>query len=106
MVFCSKCGEELPENAYFCPKCGVRTRRGVEAGISTPWMEELKDSFHKTGQEIEKAFSIAGKEMEKAFKTARERIRESTKREQVVCPHCGEKNPGDATFCYNCGKEL
>lgn len=94
MVFCSKCGEELPENAYFCPKCGARTRRGVEAGISTPW-EELKDALSKMGQEIEKA-----------FKTTRESIRESTSREQVVCSHCGEKNLGYARFCYKCGKEL
>ena len=105
MVFCYKCGEELPENAYFCPKCGVRTRKGVEAGISTPW-EELRDSFSKIGQEIEKAFSKAGKEMEKAFKTARQSIRELTSKEEVVCPHCGEENLSDARFCYKCGKKL
>lgn len=105
MVFCSKCGEELPGNAYFCLKCGVKTRKGVESGISTPW-EDMKDVFHKTGQEIEKAFSIAGKEMEKAFKTARESIRKSISREQIVCPHCQEKNLGDARFCYKCGEEL
>lgn len=104
-MFCSKCGKELPENAYFCPRCGVRTKRGVEAGISSPWIEELRDLFNKMGQEIEKAFSVAGKEMEKAFKTARGRIRESTMREQV-CPHCGEKSQSNARFCYNCGKEV
>jgi uncharacterized membrane protein YvbJ len=29
MVFCSKCGKELPENAYFCPACGVKTAKGI-----------------------------------------------------------------------------
>jgi DNA-directed RNA polymerase subunit RPC12/RpoP len=92
MVFCSKCGGELPENAYFCPKCGVRTRKGVEAGIdTTPW-EDLKAAFSKTGEEVQKAFSIAGREIEKAFKRAREEIGEATRREPVVCSHCGEKN--------------
>jgi predicted RNA-binding Zn-ribbon protein involved in translation (DUF1610 family) len=105
MVFCTKCGEELPDDAYFCPRCGARSRRGVEAGILTPW-EELKDALSKMGQEIEKAFSIAGKEMERAFKTARESIRESTGKEQVVCPHCGEENLGYARFCHKCGKSL
>jgi len=105
MVFCSNCGEKLPENAYFCPKCAVRTRKGVEAGISTPW-EDLKAAFSKTGEEIEKAFSIAGREIEKAFKRAREEIREATSREPVVCSHCGEKNFADAQFCYKCGKKL
>ena len=104
-MFCSKCGEELPDGAYFCPRCGARTRRGVEAGILTP-SEELKDALSKMGQEIEKAFSIAGKEMERAFKTARDSIREATGKEQIVCPHCGEENLGYARFCHKCGKSL
>ena len=106
MVFCSKCGEELPGKAYFCLNCGVRTRQGVEAGVSAPWMEELKESFHKMGQEIDKAFSIVGMEMEKAVKTAREKIQDSKKKKQLVCQNCEERNPTDAKFCYNCGKDL
>ena len=35
MPFCMKCGEELPEGAEFCPKCGTRA-----AGVSKP---EKKD---------------------------------------------------------------
>lgn len=106
MVFCSKCGGELPENAYFCPKCGVRTRKGVEAGIGTTAWEDLKAAFSKTGEDVEKAFSIAGREIEKAFKRAREEIGEATRREPVVCSHCGEKNFAGAHFCSKCGKKL
>jgi len=105
MVFCSKCGKKLPENAYFCPKCGVRTREGIEAGISTPW-EELKTAFSRVGEEMEKAFLTASREIEKAFKTAREEIKEVTKREPVVCSNCGEKNSVEDEFCYKCGKKL
>jgi predicted amidophosphoribosyltransferase len=105
VVFCSNCGEKLPENAYFCPRCGVRTEKGLEAGMSTPW-EDLREAFAKMGEEIEKAFSVAGKEMEQAFKTARGKIREVTSREPVACPHCGEKNVVSANFCSNCGKKL
>ena len=105
MVFCSNCGEELPENAYFCPKCGMRTKKGVEVGISTPW-EDLREAFSKMGEEIEKAFSVAGKEMEKAFRTARDKVKEATSREPVVCPYCGEKNVAGAKFCSKCGKKL
>jgi len=36
MVYCSKCGEEVPEDARFCPKCGSMTEKGVEAGASYP----------------------------------------------------------------------
>lgn len=55
---------------------------------------------------MEKAFTIAGKEMEKAFKMARDKIKEATSREPIVCPHCREKNRADAKFCYKCGKKL
>lgn len=105
MVFCSNCGEGLPPNAYFCPRCGVRTRKGADAGISTPW-EDMKDAFSRIGEEIEKTFSLAGKEMEKAFKTARNKVKEATSRESAICLHCGEKNVDEAVFCYKCGKKL
>ena len=105
MVFCSSCGKELPKDAYFCSKCGVKTSKGVETGVSAP-LEDLRDAFSKMGEEIEKAFAIAGRELEKAFKRAREEIREATTREPVVCSHCGEKNSAGARFCYKCGKKL
>ncbi|UCH32632.1 MAG: zinc-ribbon domain-containing protein [Candidatus Bathyarchaeota archaeon] len=105
MTFCTDCGEKLPENAYFCPKCGQRTRSGAEAGISTPW-EDLRETFSKMGEEIENAFSIAGKEMEKALKIARDKIVEATSKEPIICPDCEEKNPASTRFCYNCGKKL
>ncbi len=105
MVYCSNCGEKLPENAYFCPRCSFRTAKGVEAGISTP-LEDLRDAFSKMGGEIEKAFSVAGKEMEKAFKTARDKIKEAASREPISCPHCKENNPSNAKFCSKCGKKL
>lgn len=105
MVFCSSCGVELPEGAYFCPRCGVRTRKGVEAGVGTPW-DEVRDAFSRMGEELEKAFATAGREIEKAFKTVREEIKEATGKEQVVCPDCEEKNVTGAKFCYNCGKKI
>jgi len=105
MVFCYKCGAELPEDAYFCSKCGVRTRKGVEAGVSISWAE-ARDEFSKIGKEIEKTLAKAGKEIEKAFQTTRESIRESMAEATVVCSHCGEKNQSEAKFCCKCGKKL
>jgi len=105
MVFCSSCGKELPDGAYFCPECGVGTRIGAEAKMGGSW-EEVREAFGRMGEELEKAFETAGREIEKAFKTARKEIREATKKESVVCPDCGEKNLGDAKFCYKCGKKL
>ena len=104
MAFCSKCGEKLPEEANFCPKCGARTRKGIESGASTP-MEELSYAFSRMGEEMEKAFTTAAKEIRKALKTAREKA-ETTFKESNTCPNCGKTNVIGATFCYHCGKKI
>jgi len=105
MGFCSKCGQILTEDAYFCPKCGARTVLGVEAGVVPP-SDELREAFNKMGQEMEKAFTLAAKEIEKAFEPARKNVQESTGRAPIICLQCGEKNRFDSRFCYKCGKEL
>ncbi|NQT07483.1 DUF4097 family beta strand repeat protein [Candidatus Bathyarchaeota archaeon] len=33
MVYCIKCGKELPDDAYFCSACGQRTSRAEEEGV-------------------------------------------------------------------------
>ena len=76
MVYCTKCGEQLPENANFCPKCGVRTPKGQETEHSFP-VENLREALTLAGKEVEKAFETAGKEIEKAFKTAEEKIKKA-----------------------------
>jgi ribosomal protein L40E len=102
--FCSKCGEKLPEDAYFCPRCGAKTRKGMEAGVATP-LDELGKAFSRAGKQMEKAFSKAAMEIQEAFKTTGKSVRESTSK-QVVCKNCKEKNPVDAVFCYSCGEKL
>ena len=97
MVFCTQCGEDLPESAYFCLKCGLRTGKGVEAGVSYPWNWE---------KEAEKTLSTAAQEIEKAFNTVRDNFHKSTEREPAICPNCGEKNESNSKFCSKCGKEL
>jgi ribosomal protein L40E len=106
LVFCSNCSEKLPENANFCPKCGARTRKGAETGVSPPWKIYLQDDLSKIEKEVEKAISAASTEMEKALRAMREEIRETTTLEPLVCSNCGERNPAKAQFCYKCGKKL
>jgi predicted amidophosphoribosyltransferase len=102
MVFCSKCGEELPEKAYFCPKCGVRTEKGKEVKVPFPW----EGIFSEVGDELDKAFTVAGKEIKKAFETAKKEIKKATRPEPIKCPNCGETTSVNASFCSKCGKEL
>lgn len=105
MVFCSKCGAQLPEDAYFCPKCGFRTQKGKEAGAPIP-VDDLRRTFRKVGKEMEKAFQTAVEEMQEAFKTAKDTIRESTSKGTVICSNCGERNSVSSIYCHNCGKKL
>jgi len=105
MGHCSSCGEELPKDAVFCPKCGTKIIEGVETAAPTI-SDELKEAFTKMSQELEKALSVAAKEINAAFQTASENIKKSLQKEPVACPNCGEKNPSDAIFCYKCGKRI
>lgn len=105
MANCSNCGEKLPEDAYFCPKCGTKTALGVETNAATP-SEDIRQSFAKMSTEIEKAFAIAAKEMQTAFQTARENIQKSMQKEPVVCGNCGATNPGGSVYCFKCGQKL
>jgi uncharacterized membrane protein YvbJ len=105
MAHCSNCGEKLPDDAFFCPKCGTKTVKGAETNVPGP-TDEMKEAFAKMSRELEKAFSVAAKEINAAFQTASENIQKSLKKEKIVCPNCGEKNPNNAVFCYNCGKRI
>lgn len=106
MVFCSRCGKELPEGAYFCSNCGHRTPTGEAAGKTYPAIEDLKIAFLKAGEEIDKAFTQAGKELDKAFKDTRQNIRSTLKGNPVTCQSCGEESPRGSSFCRKCGKKL
>jgi uncharacterized membrane protein YvbJ len=105
MVFCSNCGEKLPDDANFCTKCGFRTKHGVEAGVSVP-TEDLREAFSKMGVELEKAFQTAAKEVQKAVKNVREDYREYRRGQPITCKSCGEKSPPNSVFCTRCGEKL
>jgi predicted amidophosphoribosyltransferase len=105
MAYCSNCGEKLPEDANFCPKCGTRTAHGEETNMPA-YSNEMRQAFAKMGTEIEKAFTIAAKEIHVAFQTARENVQKSMKKEQVVCENCHEPYLGGSIYCYKCGKKL
>ena len=76
MVFCYKCGTELPERANFCFNCGVRTAKGVEANVPMPYGEMFSDME----KQLEKAFSTASEDIKKAFNKAREDVRKAANR--------------------------
>jgi ribosomal protein L40E len=105
MVFCSHCGQKLSDEAYFCTKCGLRTKLGIEAGVYAP-TEDWREPFSRMGLEMEKAFQTAAKEIQKALKTVKIDIKEAKSRPPIPCKSCGEKSPADSSFCTKCGQKL
>jgi uncharacterized membrane protein YvbJ len=105
MAFCHHCGEKLPEDALFCPKCGTKTDIGKAKNASSP-SEEMRDAFVKMSQEMEKAFNIAAREVQGAFQTARNNVQKTIYKEPVTCSSCKEKNEANAAFCFKCGNKL
>jgi len=101
LVYCSKCGEKIPDDAYFCPKCGTKSERGKAAKVAYP-SDELRDAFYKVGIELEKAFTIAAHETHSAF----QRAGENMKQKSVVCSNCKTKNPYGSIFCHSCGTRI
>jgi len=105
MAYCHSCGEKLPKDALFCPKCGAKTIAGVEANAATP-SEEVREAFNRMSVEMEKAFNIAVKEMQQAFQTARSNVEKTFYKEMIVCPNCGEKNANGVAYCFKCGNKM
>lgn len=105
MAYCSNCGEKLPKDASFCPKCGTKTVLGAETNAPAT-SDELRQAFAKMSQEIEKAFAIAAKEIQDAFQTARDNVQKSMQKEQIICGNCGASNPGGSLYCFKCGQKL
>lgn len=111
-VFCTKCGKDLFENAYFCPYCGARTNRGADAKVPIPkerydWEQEIEKALSTATEEVEKALEMATAEIEKALKMTRKETRKAASSvEPAICSNCGERNPVNARFCRKCGKKL
>ncbi len=112
MVYCSHCGAQVAEDAYFCPKCGTKTETGKNAKVNYP-TGEFQDAFYRVGTELERAFTIAAHETHQALKKASENIQKNTQNQtsqtssdSIACPNCGARNIQGAVFCYSCGKRL
>ncbi len=106
MVYCSKCGEKIDDNAYFCFKCGTKTEIGKAAKALYP-ADELRDAFYQVGIELEKAFNMAAHETNAAFQKAKENWQQKPPPSQsVACTQCTTKNPRGAVYCNSCGTKI
>ena len=49
MKYCVKCGQQLPDQAMFCSKCGTK-QPGMEVNNTAPAQEEVKEQPVKKGK--------------------------------------------------------
>ena len=106
MVYCSNCGAQIADDAFFCPKCGKKTQAGKTAKVTYP-PDELQDAFYQVGVELERAFTIAARETHQAILKARDNWQQKqAQRQTVTCPKCGTKNPVGSVFCISCGTRI
>jgi len=106
LVYCSNCGSQIADDAYFCPKCGTKTEIGKAAKAVYP-ADQLRDAFYQVGIELEKAFNIAARETNSAIQKARENWQQKPAQEQTVtCTKCATKSPEGSVFCHSCGTKL
>jgi predicted amidophosphoribosyltransferase len=115
LVYCSNCGAKIDDEAYFCPKCGIKTQKGKAANAAYP-SDELKDAFYRVGVELERAFTMAAHETHQAILKAKDNLEKNnttTKtstsnaaQNDIACPKCETKNAYGTIFCSNCGTKL
>jgi ribosomal protein L40E len=102
MAYCTKCGEKISDEAYFCPKCGTKTQKGIEANVSNS-ADEMREAFQRLGAEMEKAFLLVAKETHTAFKKAKDNVQKSTSTQPLTCSSCQATIPSNAVYCPKCG---
>lgn len=114
LVYCSNCGAQIADDAYFCSKCGTKTQAGKTAKVTYP-SDRIEEIFYQLGEELEKALTLAAKETHAALKKASESFQQKSavaqteqaaQKDTMVCPNCGAKNVSGAIFCYICGKRI
>jgi len=117
MTYCSNCGKELDAESNFCPKCGVRTEKGIGEGVAIPWAsdphwrQEMDVALQKASRAIDDGVKIVQEtfrevagEVERGVKSACTTVKEKTG--PIYCRGCGAENTRYAKFCTKCGKEL
>ena len=72
-MFCKKCGEQLPENARFCPQCGTEVSATAQPVEETPSSQTAQSAGFDPPPPPQQAS-------------------QSTPSQGIVCPKCGSSD--------------
>ena len=131
MVYCSKCGAEVGDDVFLCPKCGARTARGANEGVEPHWRKDLDKALQTASKSLDTGIREArrsleevardlGPELEQAkeglsrtaedvgeeLRGVADRLKDRRKKEGFHCSACGTKNAENAKFCVKCGTAI
>ena len=112
MSFCTNCGKELDAESNFCPKCGVRTENGVQAGVAIPWTsdphvrQELDVALQKASIAIDEGVKIVRETFREVAGNVEKGMKQAVSTVPITCQNCGQENTKYAKFCGKCGNKL
>lgn len=67
-MFCTKCGNQLPDNAKFCPKCGNPCKKPEFTEKKPEFTEQVHDKVESTFQASEEELGNAIQEVQGQFR--------------------------------------
>ena len=94
---CSNCGNQVPDDAVFCDRCGEKISFDGDNLNVTDNHNSISLFCEKCGAEIEEGMEFCG-ECGTAVTLQNSNY--------IYCGNCGTKNPDYMQLCQNCGKEL
>lgn len=62
-MFCTNCGNQLPNNARFCPACGKKVSNEEEMGFNSKFSDEKDTLIHTQQEEQQRSSFMAGNDM-------------------------------------------
>jgi len=90
--YCSNCGAQIADDAYFCSKCGTKTDKGKAAKAIYP-SDQLRGAFYQVGIELEKAFNMAARETHSVIQKVKENWQQTAPQQTVTCSKCSQRHP-------------
>lgn len=100
MAYCYSCGNQNPEDALFCNKCGISLKSDREFEDK---VRSFADEAVKVGKEVGEKAAELGKRVAKDAKTFAEEVSKKMTPKPLDCPKCSTSIYETDVYCWKCG---